>query len=51
MAVILSSTKRENQTANLAALDIILSCDEMVTIATLDRGERCANPDFAPEWD
>ena len=25
--------------------------DEMAQIATLDRGERCANPDFAPNWD
>ncbi|WP_042011144.1 2,5-didehydrogluconate reductase DkgB [Aeromonas fluvialis] len=51
MTVIPSSTKRENQTANLAALDITLSSEEMAAIATLDRGERCANPDFAPDWD
>lgn len=51
MAVIPSSTKREHQTANLAALDITLSSEEMAAIATLDRGERCANPDFAPAWD
>ena len=51
MAVIPSSTKRENQAANLAALDITLSSEEMAAIATLDRGERCANPDFAPAWD
>ncbi|MGY3853459.1 2,5-didehydrogluconate reductase DkgB [Aeromonas aquatilis] len=51
MAVIPSSTKRENQAANLAALDITLSSEEMAAIATLDRNERCANPDFAPAWD
>ncbi|AXV19862.1 2,5-didehydrogluconate reductase DkgB [Aeromonas veronii] len=51
MTVIPSSTKRENQAANLAALDITLSSEEMAAIATLDRGERCANPDFAPAWD
>ncbi|MBA2799287.1 2,5-didehydrogluconate reductase DkgB [Aeromonas veronii] len=51
MTVIPSSTKRENQAANLAALDITLSSEEMAAIATLDRGERCVNPDFAPAWD
>ena len=25
--------------------------NEMAQIATLERGERCANPDFAPDWD
>ncbi|MCX4114491.1 aldo/keto reductase [Aeromonas hydrophila] len=51
MAVIPSSTKRENLAANLAALKVQLSRDEMAAIATLERGERCANPDFAPNWD
>lgn len=51
MTVIPSSTKRENQAANLAALKLQLSPDEMAQIATLERGERCANPDFAPAWD
>ncbi|MFQ2368680.1 aldo/keto reductase [Aeromonas enteropelogenes] len=51
MAVIPSSTRRENLIANLAALKVTLSSDEMAVIATLDRGERCANPDFAPAWD
>ncbi|MGY3895601.1 2,5-didehydrogluconate reductase DkgB [Aeromonas enterica] len=51
MTVIPSSTKRENQAANLAALKVQLSPDEMAQIATLERGERCANPDFAPAWD
>lgn len=51
MTVIPSSTKRENQAANLAALEVKLSPEEMTQITTLDRGERCANPDFAPDWD
>jgi 2,5-diketo-D-gluconate reductase B len=51
MAVIPSSTKRANLAANLAALELKLSGDEMTQIATLERGERCANPDFAPKWD
>ncbi|QSR73039.1 2,5-didehydrogluconate reductase DkgB [Aeromonas jandaei] len=51
MTVIPSSTKRENLAANLAALKVTLTAEEMAAIATLDRGERCANPDFAPDWD
>ncbi|MNV17932.1 2,5-diketo-D-gluconic acid reductase B [compost metagenome] len=51
MTVIPSSTKRENLAANLAALKVQLSPEEMAQIATLERGERCANPDFAPKWD
>lgn len=51
MTVIPSSTKRENLAANLAALKVKLTAEEMAAIATLDRGERCANPDFAPDWD
>jgi len=51
MAVIPSATKRKNQAANLAALKVTLTAEEMAAIATLERGERCANPDFAPKWD
>ncbi|MFQ2382880.1 2,5-didehydrogluconate reductase DkgB [Aeromonas dhakensis] len=51
MTVIPSSTKRENLAANLAALKVTLTADELAAIATLERGERCANPDFAPDWD
>lgn len=50
-AVIPSSTKPANQAANLEALRLRLSDDDMARIATLDRGERLANPDFAPAWD
>ncbi|WP_349607351.1 2,5-didehydrogluconate reductase DkgB [Cupriavidus sp. DF5525] len=50
-AVIPSSTKRANLEGNLAAASLRLSDEEMAAIAGLDRGERLANPDFAPEWD
>ncbi|WP_148717057.1 2,5-didehydrogluconate reductase DkgB [Chitinolyticbacter meiyuanensis] len=50
-AVIPSSTKRANLESNLAAQRLHLSAEETSEIAALDRGERLANPDFAPEWD
>lgn len=50
-AVIPSSTKRENLAANLAAAELRLSTEDMAAIATLERGERVANPGFAPRWD
>lgn len=50
-AVIPSSTRRENLASNLLAMDLRLTDAEMAAIATLDRGERLANPDFAPNWD
>ncbi|MBM3114608.1 2,5-didehydrogluconate reductase DkgB [Jeongeupia naejangsanensis] len=49
--VIPSSTKRTNLAANLEAGALRLSDDDMAQIATLDRSERLANPDFAPHWD
>ncbi|ARU88085.1 2,5-didehydrogluconate reductase DkgB [Pseudomonas sp. M30-35] len=50
-AVIPSSTKRHNLQSNLQAINLKLSEVEMAEIAQLDRGERLANPGFAPEWD
>ncbi|KAF0813851.1 2,5-diketo-D-gluconic acid reductase B [Andreprevotia sp. IGB-42] len=50
-AVIPSSTRRENLQANLAAQTLQLSDADMAAIATLERNERLANPDFAPAWD
>jgi 2,5-diketo-D-gluconate reductase B len=51
-AVIPSSTKRENLASNLLAADLRLSDEDMAQIATLDRGQRLANPDgIAPAWD
>ena len=49
--VIPSSTRREHLKANLDARKITLTGEEMQAIASLDRGERLANPDFAPNWD
>ncbi|GHC16736.1 2,5-didehydrogluconate reductase DkgB [Aidingimonas halophila] len=51
IVVIPSSTRPAHQRANLAALDIELSADEIARIDALDAGERIANPDFAPAWD
>ncbi len=50
-SVIPSSTKRENLQSNLLAEEITLSDAEIKAIATLDRGERLANPGFSPAWD
>lgn len=46
-----ASTKRDHLQANLDAMTLELSEAEMQRIAELDRGERIANPDFAPAWD
>ena len=46
-----SSTKRENLAANLAAAELRLSTEDITAIEALDRGERVANPGFAPRWD
>ena len=51
-AVIPSSTRRANLEANLHFQRITLSPDEMAQMATLERGERLANPNgLAPQWD
>ncbi|VFR23345.1 Methylglyoxal reductase, acetol producing / 2,5-diketo-D-gluconic acid reductase B [plant metagenome] len=51
-AVIPSSTKRANLEGNLKAQSITLDDEDMKRIATLDRGERLANPEgIAPAWD
>lgn len=46
-----SSTRPSHQKANLEALKIQLTHDEVRAIDALDRGERIANPGFAPDWD
>jgi 2,5-diketo-D-gluconate reductase B len=50
-AVIPSSTKRENLAANLGALALRLSAEDIAAIDGLERGERLVSPDFAPAWD
>lgn len=49
--VIPSSTKREHQQANLDAAQIQLTREDIAAIAALERGERIADPEFAPTWD
>jgi 2,5-diketo-D-gluconate reductase B len=51
VVVIPSSTRASHQKANLEALDIELSPEEIARIDSLDRNERIANPGFAPDWD
>ncbi|WP_447527991.1 2,5-didehydrogluconate reductase DkgB [Vreelandella sp. TE19] len=46
-----SSTKARNIESNIKAFELALTEAEMADIATLDRGERIANPDMAPAWD
>lgn len=46
-----SSTRPSHQKANLDALKLRLSDDEIQAINALDRNERIANPGFAPAWD
>ena len=41
----------ENLQSNLLAAKIKLSDEEMKAIAGLEKGERIANPGFAPVWD
>jgi 2,5-diketo-D-gluconate reductase B len=49
--VIPSSTKRANLAQNLAAVELKLTAGNMNALSGLDRNERLANPDFAPDWD
>lgn len=51
-AVIPSSTKRENLTSNLLALELKLDDDDKKAIAALDRNDRLVSPEgLAPNWD
>jgi len=51
VVVIPSSTRATHQKANLEALDVELSAEEITRIDGLDRNQRIANPGFAPAWD
>ena len=51
MVPIPSSTRPSHQKANLEALNLTLSEEDIRAIDALDRGERLANPGFAPDWD
>lgn len=51
LAIIPSSTKRENMESNLNFPEIDFSKKELALIEGLNSGTRLANPDFAPKWD
>jgi 2,5-diketo-D-gluconate reductase B len=51
IVVIPSSTRPSHQKANLDALNVELTPEEIARIDALDRNERIANPSFAPAWD
>lgn len=46
-----ASRQRTHLQANLDAMAVELSDEQMARIDQLDRGERLANPSFAPDWD
>lgn len=51
-AVIPSSTKHDNLSSNMAAIDLQLDEDDMTKIASLDRQQRLVSPEgLAPNWD
>ncbi len=45
------STKREHLETNFNARNLTLSREDIAAIDKLDRNDRQATPDFAPEWD
>ena len=51
LIVIPSSTKKENQIANINTGRGFLSNEDLQAIAKLDRGDRIVAPDFSPVWD
>ena len=50
VAVIPKASSRENQLANLAALDLRLDDEDRAQIAALAKDRRLVSPDFAPQW-
>lgn len=50
VAVIPKASSRENQLANLAALDLRLDDEDRARIAALAKDRRLVSPDFAPQW-
>ncbi|UVK80910.1 aldo/keto reductase [Pseudomonas sichuanensis] len=50
VAVIPKASSRENQLANLAALDLRLDDEDRARIAALAKDQRLVSPDFAPQW-
>lgn len=50
VAVIPKASSRENQLANLAALEVRLDDQDRALIAALPKDQRVVSPDFAPAW-
>ncbi|HHJ1299482.1 MULTISPECIES: aldo/keto reductase [Pseudomonas] len=50
VAVIPKASSRENQLANLAALEVRLDDEDRALIAGLPKDQRVVSPDFAPDW-
>ncbi|MEL6616208.1 MAG: aldo/keto reductase [Bacteroidota bacterium] len=51
VAAVPKATSRAHIAANLAALDLALTPDEVARIDGLARGQRLVDPGFAPAWD
>jgi 2,5-diketo-D-gluconate reductase B len=51
VAAIPKASSAAHREANLAALDVTLSEEDMGRIAALDRGERQVEPSWAPDWE
>ncbi|AVH38418.1 aldo/keto reductase [Pseudomonas monteilii] len=50
VAAIPKASSRENQMANLAALDVQLDDEDRAAIAGLPKDQRLVSPAFAPDW-
>ncbi|MFJ4259183.1 aldo/keto reductase [Pseudomonas monteilii] len=50
VAAIPKASSRENQMANLAALDVQLDDEDRAAIAGLPKDQRVVSPAFAPDW-
>ncbi len=50
VAVIPKASSRENQLANLAALNLRLDDEDRARIGALAKDRRLVSPDFAPQW-
>lgn len=51
VAVIPKASGAENQKANMEALDLPLSADDLRVLNDLPKNQRLVDPDFAPKWD
>ena len=51
LAAIPASSQPARLASNFAAQDVVLTSDDLASIASVDRGTRRINPATAPEWD